>query len=191
MTSHTFRITGIAQPVTVHGELPEAAQAALQDGWLSVLDLWNLDRACSAAGHEHAAQALFRCLYGKFSHARSTRDFANAELEALPGKLSIRTLNCTYDQIRDRIRRLVTVDHADTVLWIAENWTGEIDAAADIAEDDKRFLRAFLHGRLLRMNKALVGGATRFFTEVEAQRFDQFVKRENYPGLWQFLRERV
>ncbi len=191
MTSHTFRMTGIAQPITVLGELPEAAQAALADGWLSVLDLWQLDRACSAPGHEHAAQVLYRCLYGKYTHTRSTRDFVNAELEALPGRLSLRSLNCAYDQLRDRIRRLGTVDHADTVAWIAENWTGEIDAAADIAEDDKRFLRAFLNGKLLRMGKALVGGATRFFNEAETQRFDQLVKRGDYPGLWIFLQERV
>ena len=191
MISHTFRMTGVAQPITLHGELPEAAQAALADGWLSVLDLWHLDRACSAPGHEHAAQALYRCLYGKYTHTRSTRDFVNAELEALPGRMSSRALHCTYDVLRDRIRRLGTVDHADTVLWIAENWTGEIDAAADIAEDDKRFLRAFLNGKLLRMGKALVGGATRFFDEGEERRFDGMVKRGDWLGLWVFLRERV
>lgn len=165
-----IRITGIPEAVMVPGMVQARAEAALEDGWLSVMDCWALDRACRPAGIETTGQALHRRLYGK------------------PGHLAAELPESTcYQRLRRRIRNIGHIEHESTVRWMAASWGKEIDAATDIAADDKLFLHAFLTAQLLRQNRVLVGGATRFFTDDEANLFDRMVRRENYAGLWQFL----
>jgi hypothetical protein len=205
LPSRNVRITGFFSPITVYGEFSPQAEAAIQDGWLSVMGCWCLR---TGTADVRPAQALWRLLYDRplpenwtnasldLSEAQranlrsgiSPEGTVIADLVGLPGRLCAHSIrpSCSYDTLRNRIRGIAAYLKPGAVSKIFKDWNAEINISTDIAADDRRFLRGFLLLQLVRRNLA-VGGAKYALPPRAKQEFDALLTSEDYPGLWRFI----
>lgn len=200
------QITGLTQSVTLYGAFTPAAQTALSDGWLSVVDFWSLGLPQSSG--EAAVEFLYRCLYGKKLAKATIASLSQAEqlnlgrqregdstivvIGDLTGLAGV-SADCTLAGNRYDVWRSTTAAFVrpTTAQQVVNSAMIQINAETTIAPDDKAFLRGLVLLRTLAQRFLItsVGGttATRIMTALEERQFNNSIARSDYPGLAQMI----